>query len=34
MMQQTSTTSMARQKEIEVADEINFDEFLERWNRV
>ncbi len=34
MMQQTSTTSLVRQKEIEAADEINFDEFLERWNRV
>ena len=34
MMQQTSTTSLVRQKEIEAAEEINFDEFLERWNRV
>ena len=34
MMQQTSATSLVRQKEIEAADAIDFDEFLERWNRI
>lgn len=33
MMEKTSTASLAKQKEIEAADEINFDEFLLRWNR-
>lgn len=32
MMQQTSAVSKLNQRDIEAADEINFDEFLKRWN--
>jgi glutamate--cysteine ligase len=32
LMQETSTESLKKQTEIEAADEISFDEFLQKWN--